>query len=37
MKKSKIVNIAPEATHNSVYIFHNTELNINYLLMLGIF
>jgi len=29
MKKSKIVNIAPEATHNSVYIFHNMELNIN--------
>ena len=29
MKKSKIVNIAPEATHNSVYIFHNTEFNIN--------
>ena len=29
MKKSKIVNITPEATHNSVYIFHNTEFNIN--------
>ena len=29
MKKKKIVNIAPEATHDSVYVFHNTELNIN--------
>ena len=29
MKKSKIVNIAPEATHDSVYIFYNTKNKIS--------
>lgn len=29
MKKQKLVTLTPEPTHNSTYIFHNTELNIN--------
>ena len=29
MKKQKVINIAPEAEHNSVYIFYNKKYNIN--------
>ena len=29
MKKQKVINIAPEAEHISVYIFYNKKYNIN--------
>jgi len=29
MKKSKKINITPEATHDSVYIFYNTKNKIS--------